>query len=306
MLSATAIEAQGAFPLLKEKVPDISSENYEKLKTRLYSESVALTEKFGRLFNHIFQSLSNRDTSTKQIVADLKAFGAFSQVYKGENQPLLRDELDRLDLATADIHDIKLVILDYCSFFNYRLLSSLVSSLGTPNDKQQLEKYEKEFNEYAKRRIFECPSELGKLKNTNAILIVKLDSYYDRCSLNQLRLLEADFCNIFNISSLNLCRVTSGCLQLIFQLPWFVQKEIFPLSREQEEKLAAVHVLRVICGNYHFTVMVYVDVYDQVELYIDSVMYNSDKQEASTQIKQIVPKKMKASGNLLKTLIQGS
>jgi hypothetical protein len=70
----------------------------------------------------------------------LKAFGAFSPVYKGENQSLLRDELcaDRLDLATADIDDIKLTVLDYCSFFNYRLISSLVASLGTEDDKQLL------------------------------------------------------------------------------------------------------------------------------------------------------------------------
>ena len=254
MPSATPTEVPGTFPLLK--VPHISSENYKKLETRLYSESIKLTERFGRMFNNFFQSLSDRDVSIKKIVADLKAFGAFSPVYKRENQPLLRDELDRLNLATADIDDIKLITLDYCSFFNYRLLSSLVSRLGTPTDIKQIEKYEKKFNEYAKRRVFECPSEFGKLNTTSAILAVKLDSHYEQCSLNQLRLLETDFCKILNISILKLCLLTSGCLQLTFQLPWFVQKQIFPLSREQEEKLTELHVLRVFCGKYHFTVKV--------------------------------------------------
>lgn len=258
---ATPATTQTTFPLLKYTTPGISSENYEKLQMRLYSESVSLIENFGRMFNSFFQSLSDRDVSIKKIVANLKAFGAFSPVYmyEGGNQPLLRDELhpDRLELATADTDDIKLIILDYCSFFNYRLLSSLVASLGTENDKKQFEKYEAEFKEYAKRRIYECPSELGKLNSTNAILTVKLDSQYEWCSLDQLKLLEADFCKILKISNLNLCRVTSGCLQLTFTLPWFLQKLIFPLSREQEEKLTALHVHHVGCGYYHFTVKVH-------------------------------------------------
>ena len=245
----TPTGTQQIFPLLKR---DISSENYRKL----YSESVSLTESFGRMVNEFFQSLSSRDVSIKKIVGTLKAFGAFSPVYKGENQSLLRNELHRLDPNTADIDDIKSIVLDYCSFFNYRLISSLVASLGTEDDKQLFEKYEAEFIEYAKRLISECPSELGKLITSNAILTIKLDRRYEQYSLNQLKLLEADFCKIFNISNLYLCLVTSGCLQLIFQLPWFVQNEVFPLTQEQEEKLAALHVYRVTCGYYHFTVKV--------------------------------------------------
>ena len=261
MLLPTSAGTQQTFPMLKRTISGLNSENYEKLQTRLYSESISLTENFGRMFNNFFQSLSDREVSIKKIVANLKAFGAFSPVYmyEGGNQPLLRDELhtDRLDLATADIDDIKMIILDYCSFFNYRLLSSLVASLGTENDKRQFEKYEAKFKEYAKRRIYECPSELGKLNNTNAILTIKLDSHYEQCSLNQLKLLEADFCEILHISNLNLCLVTSGCLQLTFQLPWFLQKLIFPLSPKQEEELTALHVDRVVCKYYYFPVKVH-------------------------------------------------
>ena len=253
--SATPTEAQKTFPLLQDMVPSISSEDFKKLQTQLYSESVSLTETFGRMFNNFFKSLKDRGITVEEIVADLKAFGAFSPVHK-ENQPLLREELERLDLATTSIYEIKSIILDYCSFFNIRLFSSLVVSFGTEDDETQLEKYKVEFNQYAKRRIYECPSELGKLNTTNAILTVKLDSQYEQCSLNQLKLLEADFCKILNITNLNLALVTSGCLRLTFQLPWFVQKKIFPLSKEQEEKLAELRVVGVICGHYHFTVKV--------------------------------------------------
>ena len=245
---------QWTFPLLKDK--DDNSEEYEKLKIRLYSDSCALMEKFVYLFTSFFQSMSDRQISIKKIIANLKTFGAFTPIYKSENQPLLKDELSKLKLETTDrdidMDDIMSTVTDYCSFFNYRLLSFLVEKHGTLEDKKQLEKYEKEFSDYAQRRVFECPSEFGDMNKKFANLIVKLDDHYEQCTVKQLWLFEADLCRIFGVTNLNLRLLKSGCLQLTFQLPFFVQNAIFPLSKEQEEKLLALHVLRVDCEGYHF------------------------------------------------------
>ena len=254
-------QAHLTFPLLKDT--DMKSEEYEKLKIRLYSESCALMEKFVHLFTSFFQSMSDRQVPIKKIISNLKAFGAFTPIYKGENQPLLKDELSKLKLETADMDDIMSTVTDYCSFFNYRLLSFLVEKHGTSDDKEQLEKYEKEFSDYAQRRVFECPSEFGDINKKFANLVVKLDDHYEQCTTKQLWLLEADLCKIFGVTNLNLRLLRPGCLQLTFQLPFFVQEAIFPLSKEQEEKLLALHVLRVDCEEYHFS--------SQVSMYTISV-----------------------------------
>ena len=81
-LPVTTHPVQWIFPLLKNT--GMSSEQYEKLQTRLYSESVDLTGKFGVMFNAFFRSVRERDISVKDIVGNLKAFGAFTPVYKGE------------------------------------------------------------------------------------------------------------------------------------------------------------------------------------------------------------------------------
>ena len=47
-----------------------------------------------------------------------------------------------------------------------------------------------------------------------------------------------------------------GCLLLIFQVPSFVQEEIFPLSSEQERDLAAEGVIRLSSGDYQFAAKV--------------------------------------------------
>ena len=198
--------------------------------------------------------MSDRKIPIKKIIANLKTFGAFTPIYKSENQPLLKDDLSKLKLETTeiDMDDIMSTVTDYCSFFNYRLLSFLVEKHGTLEDKELLEKYEKEFSEYAQRRVFECPSEFGEMNKKLTNLVVKLDDHYEQCTMKQLWLLEADLCKIFGVTNLNLRLLRPGCLQLIFQLPFFVQKVIFPLSKEQEEKLLALHVLRVDCEGYHF------------------------------------------------------
>ena len=129
----------------------------------------------------------------------------------------------------------------------------MVESLGTPTDRENMEMYEKEFNEYAKRRVFECPPKFGEPKFNHTNIAIKLDDHYENCTLNKLKLLEEDFCKILNITNLTLCLVARGCLQLTFQLPQFVQKQIFPLSREQEVELLALDVISVICGDYYLT-----------------------------------------------------
>ena len=120
----------------------MSLEQYKKLQTRLYYESVELTGKFGVMFNTFFQSLREQIISIKEIAGILKAFGAFTPVYKGEYEPLLKEELNSLNLAKANIDDIKIIVLDYCSFFNFRLLKFLIDSLGTAIDKLKFEQYD--------------------------------------------------------------------------------------------------------------------------------------------------------------------
>ena len=46
------------------------------------------------------------------------------------------------------------------------------------------------------------------------------------------------------------------CLLLLFQVPSFVELEIFPLSSEQETALVAEGVVQLTCGGYQFATKV--------------------------------------------------
>ena len=151
-------------------------------------------------------------------------------------------------------------IRDYLSFFNYHVIEHIVDGLGTDQDRVDLQNYKKAFDEYSKRRIYECPPEYGPKSNADhADLVVKLDSVYEKYTVKELKKFEYRLSRIFCVkpqSVLRLCRVEEGCLQLIFQVPSFVQQEIFPLSSEQESALAAESVIRLTFGDYQFAAKV--------------------------------------------------
>ena len=128
----------------------------------------------------------------------------------------------------------------------------------TEEDKAKLQKYKDKFNQYAKRRIFECPPEFGPVSDADhADIFVKLDAQYDDYTVAEIEVFRHKLSEILRVSSesaLRLCRVEKGCIQLTFQMPTFLKQEIFPLSREQERALAAVSVIRLTCGEYQFLV----------------------------------------------------
>ena len=82
---------------------------------------------------------------------------------------------------------------------------------------------------------------------------------YEDFTVKELKKFQYRLSRILHISPqsvLRLCRVEEGCLQLIFQVPSFVQQEIFPLSSEQVSALTAEGVIRLTCGNYQFAAKV--------------------------------------------------
>ena len=128
--------------------------------------------------------------------------------------------------------------------------------LGTDEDKAELQNYKDKFDQYARRRIFECRPHFGPESETDhADIFVKLDSRYDNYTVAETKGFCRKLSETLHLSPqgvLRLCRVEEGCFQLTFQVPSFVQHEIFPLSSEQERTLKAEGVIKFTCGEYQF------------------------------------------------------
>jgi len=246
-----------SFPYLKES--GLTPEQQERLSIRLCVESEDIICKFWRLHSRVYKSLCEQNISVDKLVTHLLLLDAFDPVSKATQKPILQTFFHDLRSA-GSIEDVLWFIKDYFSFFNYRVVEHIVDGLGTDQDRVELRNYKKAFDEYSKRRIYECPPVYGPMSSADhAELVLKLDSVYEKFTVKELKKFEYRLSRIFSVSPqsvLRLCRVEEGCLQLIFQVPSFVQQETFPLSGEQESALAAEGLIRLTCGDYQFAAKV--------------------------------------------------
>ena len=190
-------------------------------------------------------------------MSHVMTLGAFDPVFKEPQVPVFCHSFKELKAADT-IPKFFIVLNDYFSFFNYHIIEYIIKALGTEEDKAELQKYKEDFIQYAKRRIFECPREFGPLSDTDhADVFVKVDSQYDNYTVAQIEGFRHKLSKILHLSSegiLRLCRIDKGCFHLRFQIPSFVQQEVFPLSREQEIALEDEDVIKLTCGEYQFPV----------------------------------------------------
>ena len=217
--------------------------NEEQLQQRLYSDSVDIMYKFQKLFEETTKSLEQRGISAKLLSRHLKCLGSLKPTFADIGLPQLRLQLPQVQ--ESDTENAMSIIADYCSFFNYGIIEHIINKLGTKDDKDNLSEYKESFAEYAKRHIFECPSNVGTETVGDVKIYVILDENYDKSTVSSLHLFVSNIEKILRLppgSGLKLCRIEPGSLKLTFQLPFPVLQDTFPLSTEQEIALGNLGV----------------------------------------------------------------
>ena len=243
------------FPYLK--LNELTDEQLEGLKERLRFDSKEIMMRFQELVSVTIESLISQNVSLDRLVSHVMTLGAFDPVHIKPQVPIFQER--RKELETADsIPRIFIVLEDYFSFFNYDIIEHIIKMLGTEKDKPELQSYKMKFNHYIKRRIYECGPHFGPESETDhPNIFVKLDSGYDNYTVEEIKRFCRKLSETLHVSTqgvLRLCRVEKGCFQLTFQVPSFVQKKIFPLSREQKRTLDTMGIISFTCGEYHFLV----------------------------------------------------
>ena len=247
----TPFSSKNTFPYLK--LSGLTDEQQENLKERLRFETREIMMRFQELVSATIKSLIRQNVSVDELVPHVMTLGAFDPVVKEPQVPLFQDCLKELKAAVT-ISKVFMVLNDYFSFFNYDIIEHIIKVLGTIEDKAELQKYKDKFDQYSRRRIFECGPHFGPEKEKDhPDIFVKLDSRYDNYTVAEIKGFCRKLSEILHLSSkgvLRLCRVEKGCFQLTFQVPSFVQHETFPLSNKQERTLKAEGVIKLACGEY--------------------------------------------------------
>ena len=216
---------------------------------------------FQELVSATIKSFKRRCVPLDELVSHVMALGAFDPVFKEPQVSVFHHYFEELKAADT-IPKVFLILNDYFSFFNYHIIEHIIKELGTEKDKAELQRYKEDFNQYARRRIYESLPEFGPISEADhADIFVKVDSHYEKYTVAEIEGCRHKLSKILRVSSqgiLRLCRVDKGCSQMMFQVPSFVQHQIFPLSKEQEKALETLYVIRLTCGKYQFLVKLFV------------------------------------------------
>ena len=236
---------------LMERCPGVSVEG-------LQHESSDIERKFAKFTASIYQSLMTRKISKDSLVACLVGFSCLTKVFNDPSTGMskFRKHRRQFEDPSTTVANVWSVVGDYISFFDYDVIETIVDTLGTDQDKQNMAEYKKIFEAYACRRLFiEISSDSSPcLKEGNVLLFVMLDSSYDDCEIGHLKLLQRNLSKMLKLNNgvLQLRKIRKGSVQLVFEMPDFITDIVFPLLPDEEAALQELGVTQLDCGDYHF------------------------------------------------------
>lgn len=253
---------------LLESLPDIdgpSDSNQLIRRGKLYLEHEQICSVFSSLEPTLLKSFTSRKVTVEVLSQILQSISAFQPPHT--HTPLLTHQLTTLK-GTKTLSQLLKLVSSFISFFNSSLLEQLVDKLGSEADKAELDKYKTQFNEYAKRNVFECPS----FHNANpqsdfCELVLKVDKDFSKLSVSNLAVFM-DWLSSFlmvtrasiqlvSVSKRESCHVEmvypqlSKEVELVCRLSNVVREAVLPFSPEQEDMLKAAGILEVHCGEVH-------------------------------------------------------
>ena len=232
---------------------DMSEDEKQALQGRLTNEYKEMSSKYSTLYRGIFSSLTKRGVTPKELAGVLMGLNAFALREKefASNRSLLEHCLDDIEKA-EDNQEVFKLLLPYGSFIDCHVIKHIVDSdLCTQDERQKMQKYSKELDKYCKRNMYECPH-FSSLHPKFTRFVMKVDDIVTRrYTVKALQAFRDQVARALSLEghTLRICSVEEGCLQLTCQMPSFIREMIFPLTRQQKEKLQSLRVLKITCDD---------------------------------------------------------
>ena len=249
---------------LDEECPKSTSDSYpyldlckldeddrKDLKFKLSQDIGIMIKSFANLFSETCESLDEREINVRRLARHALALGAYES--SKIQQPLLSEDENQL-MSSKSMDEAFIILRRHMSFFNFDLLKHITDSkkLCTDDDRKRMDDYCVKFERFCRRKVFEVPptvfgitpSKLSKRKRkTFVVFVTKHDESEKHLSdVNETIERIADILKL-KPSTLQLHRIDKGSLILVFSIPSFVARDLFPLKPSIKTKLRAEGLL---------------------------------------------------------------
>ena len=228
------------FPYLDTS--SLTEEEKQDLEDSLLEDMKKIDFKYGHLVTSVRKSLQKQGVTPGDLATSLVSLELFKS---HENQQSGFSIVGMKLTNASSIQDIFQELSCFWSFFNYELLEYIIQIYGTPADEANLQMYLDDLKTFCRRKIFEVPPHAyGNESNKENCTKwrVKLDDEIK--DLLQLRKVKRKIAKLLGLelSTLILCDITKGCVEVVFLIPQLVAQKVFPLSDAQRSALSANHV----------------------------------------------------------------
>lgn len=221
------------YPLLKEKMADLTDNQRDELLTRLNAESRTICSQFAVVVTQAQQKL------WQSVIAE--DFITLFTTYKLEE---LAEQIDHSDRVFEIFEKIRKG--NYWSFFNYELLEIIINAfLRDTSLVKEMANYLVKFKEYCQHRVSEVPRGIVNGENvdpnySSGMFKVKMDDEF--CvQASDIKDVQHKLQIILNEKPILLADVDHGCIELIFR--HFNKAGIFPIEETKKVALAEIGVV---------------------------------------------------------------
>ena len=228
------MELAGYFPYLPKDGSMSEEERLQHLST-LYRESEKIKTRFTSLMYHLQEDLQ-KNHELEEVISLL----VFCDIPEEE----LRD--------CNTVRSVFIRIKKFSSFFDYQLVKILAKHLGSKASKRKFMKYKLHFQEFAKRHVCECPSDIfGESETANdkrpgKLYAIKIDKSMEKLTVEDLDSLLYKMNEILGQKFLKVVKVEDGCVQVTFRA---FSSSDFVISDEQQRALSSLGVITISCGS---------------------------------------------------------
>ena len=212
------------------------------LEQRLISDTRKMVTQFANFTSFLEKSLKTQNIPLEDVASRVLSLQAFMEDI---GQKLLEKKDEEEIQQAKSVPKIFMVLYPYISFFNYEIMEHLVKHHGSPDDHKRLEEYLTAFTTFCQRSVFEVPPNVYSTKSRTdcKVFAVKCTERV-ATTLEGIRGVRGKIADVLGLraSSLQLCSVVKGCMELRFILSTIVADRILPVSPAKQLALKEIGV----------------------------------------------------------------
>ena len=224
-----------SFPYLD--ISKLDEDDKEDLTQQLSKDTTAMIKRFANLLDETSTSLAARRVSVQRLALRALTLGA----YESEEilKPILSEDEQKL-MNSSSIDETFLILRPHMSFFNFELLKHITDckELCSDSDRERMDGYVSEFDTFCKHKVFEVsPGAVGQTtpklkKRKRRAFVVLMTKHEAEPNLVFVNAAKQKLANLLKLkpSTLHLHRIDEGSIILVFSVPNFVAKKLFPLK----------------------------------------------------------------------------